>query len=305
VRTFWVSVAVVATHLGTAPRAAAQDAVPSQGDGTVSVTYQNYHQTGHFDHAGQKNTNGPTQSHALITQLDVGITDAIGLNVTLPFIASKYTGPPFYYVEGNLTFPGPLDDHTYHATFQDLRVEARRMLLTGPVTMVPFVSVSVPTHAYETVGEAVPGRHRRELQVGVAATADLDAVLAGTYVHGRYAYAALERVNGFPHTRSNIDVEAGHDITSHIGVRFLIGWQIAHTGPTIAELIPDWVNHDRFINSNFLSLGGGASLSLTRATEIYAVWDSNVRGSRGAHVARTLAIGVSRSFGGGFHGLGR
>jgi hypothetical protein len=237
--------------------------------------------------------------------MDVGVTNTLGLSVTLPFLASRYVGAPFYFVEGNLTFPGPLDDGTYHAAFQDLRVEARRMFLAGPVAVTPFVGVAFPTHDYETVGEAIPGRHRRELQAGISAGLPLDAIVPGMQVHGRYAYATLERLNGLPHTRSNVDLEVGQGLTARLGIHGAIGWQIAHAGPTIAELVPDWVNHDRFINSSFLSLGVGASFSITRSTEVYAAWAGAVRGRRGAHVARVLAVGVSRSFGGGFQGIGR
>ena len=304
VRIVVVSFAVLAAELGHAADGSAQSQVPPKGEGTVTVTYQNYYHTGHFDRLGKKNKNGATHTKAVIGQIDFGITDTIGLNVTLPFIASKYTGPRSYFVEGILTTPGPLDDGSYHEAFQDVRAEIRRMFLMGSVAAAPFVAVSLPTHHYETAGEAVPGRHRRELQLGASATWELDRVLPGTYVHGRYAYAALERINAFPHTRSNLDVEAGHDITSRVAVRGLLGGQIAHKRPLLAELIPDWVNHDRFINSSYLNVGGGVSLSLKSTTEIYALWDATVRGSRGAHVARTLAIGVSRSFGSGLHGLG-
>ena len=90
------------------------------------------------------------------------MTDTIGLIVSLPFIASKYTGPPVYFVGTHLTHPGPLDDGQYHAAFQDVRVEGRRLFRAGPVGFAPFVGASFPTHNYETVGEAVPGRHRRD-----------------------------------------------------------------------------------------------------------------------------------------------
>ena len=53
--------------------------------------------------------------------------------------------------------------------FQDVRVELRRQWWVGPVPVTPFVGGSFPTHEYETVGEAVPGRHRWDLQAGASA----------------------------------------------------------------------------------------------------------------------------------------
>src|SRR5262249_50272462 len=144
----------------------AQAWIPSKSEGTVSLTYQNYDVAGHFDAQGRKNNNGGTHSHAVISEVDYGITDTTALTVSLPFIMSKYTGPPVYFVGGVLTRPGPLDDGTYHGAFQDVRLEARRVFWAGPVPVAPFVGASFPSHDYQTEGEAVPGRHRRDLQIG-------------------------------------------------------------------------------------------------------------------------------------------
>jgi hypothetical protein len=232
------------------------------------------------------------------------VTDTIGFSVSLPFIASKYTGPPSYFVGPFETFPGPLDDGSYHAAFQDLRVEARRMFLTGPLALTPFIGGLFPTHDYETVGEAVPGRHRRELQLGASASVRLDPFLGDGSVHVRYLYAAAERVNNFPYTRSNIDFEGDHAVVSRVALRGLARLQVSHRGPTLAELEPDWVNHDRFIAPNYLELGGGTSVTLAQSADVYVLWVGTVSGSNGAHRAQTLAAGVSWSFGGGLGGLG-
>jgi hypothetical protein len=299
-----VSLVVLGVQLGCATILCAQAWVPPRGEGTVSATYQNYDVVGHFDRQGHRNTNGGTHTQALITDLDFGVTDTIGLSFSLPFIASRYTGPPSYFVGPFETFPGPLDDGSYHAAFQDLRVEARRMFVTGPLAVTPFIGGLFPTHGYETVGEAVPGRHRRELQFGASAGVRLDPFLGDGSVHVRYMYAAAERVNNLPYTRSNIDVEGDHALTSRVALRGLVRLQISHKGPTLEELEPDWVNHDRLIAPNFLNLGGGTSVSLTQSTDLYALWVTAVSGSNGAHRARTLAVGVSWSFGGGLGGLG-
>ena len=157
----------------------AQAWIPTKGEGTVSLTYQNYDVAGHYDARGRKNNNGGTQSHVAVAEVDYGITDTIGLTVNLPFIASKYTGPPIYFVGGIETHPGPLDDGTYHGAFQDVRVEVRRLFWAGPIPVAPFIGASFPTHDYETVGEAVPGRHRRDLQIGANVGINLDRLLSG------------------------------------------------------------------------------------------------------------------------------
>jgi len=278
----------------------AQPWVPPQGQGTVSLTYQNYYVLGHYDVKGNENTNGATHAKALIAEIDVGLSDTIGLTVTLPFIATKYTGPQEYFVGGIATHPGPLDDRNYHGAFQDFRIEARRICWAGPVAVAPLAGVVIPSHDYETQGEAVPGRHRRELQVGATAGADLNRVVPRTYVHGRYVLATAEEVGGFSSVHSNIDLESGVDVSSRIGVRGLASWQIRHKGPTIPQLAAfDWLAHDRFIVAGYFNLGGGLTLALTRNTELQASWVATVSGNNGAHRARMLAIGASWTFGSG------
>ena len=175
-----VSLSVLGVQLAGAATLGAQAWVPPAGEGTVSVTYQNYYVTGHFDPAGRPTKNGGTTlERRRRASSNTAVTDTIGLSVSLPLIASKYTGSSSYIVRGFPTFPGPLDDGSYHAAVQDLRVEARRVFVAGPVAVAPFVGAMFPTHDYETVGEAVPGRHRRELQLGASVSALLDPVLPG------------------------------------------------------------------------------------------------------------------------------
>jgi hypothetical protein len=281
----------------------AQASVPDRGEGTLSVTYQNYDVVGHYDAFGRQNTNGGTQSHALVTELDYGVLDRVGLSLSLPFIASKYTGPPSYFVGPYVTRPGALDNGMYHSAFQDIRIEVRRLWWAGPVPVAPFVGAAFPTHDYETVGEAVPGRHRRDLQFGVNAGVPLDRILPGAYVHGRYAYGAMERIDNLPFTRSNIDLEVGYAATARLLVRGLAASQVRQQGPSLDQLAPDWVDHDRFIVPSYVNVGAGVSLSLTPSLDAHALWVGSVAGSNGAHRARTLAIGASFGFGAHFHGL--
>ena len=290
-------------QLATAAAVHAQPWVPPAGEGTVSLTYQNYYVTGHFNVLGQENTNGATHAKTMIAEVDFGLTDTVALTITLPYIATKYTGPAEYVVGGIPTHPGPLDDRMYHAAFQDVRIEVRRAFRAGPIAFAPLASVSIPTHDYETHGEAVPGRHRREVQIGATAGADLNRILPRTYAYVRYSLAAAERMHGFASLKSLVDVEGGFDLSTRIGLLGLASWQFRHRGPTIAQLqADDWSGHDRFMVASYVNLGGGLTLSLTRNTELRVLWLGTVSGNNGAHRARMLAIGASWSFGSGWFG---
>jgi hypothetical protein len=281
----------------------AQAWIPSKGEGTVSLTYQNYDVAGHYDAQGRKNNNGGTHSHVAVAEVDYGITDTVGVTVSLPFIASKYTGPPVYFVGGVQTHPGPLDDGTYHGAFQDVRLEVRRLFWAGPIPVAPFIGASFPTHHYETVGEAVPGRRRRDFQLGASVGVNLDRLLTSAYVHGRYGYATAQRIGGFVFTRSNVDVEVGYPVGSRVLLRGVAAWQVRHQGPSVQELIVDWEHHDRFIAPSHTNLGIGLSLPIG-AADVYALWLGTAAGSNGAHRARTIAAGVTFGFGSRLSGLG-
>jgi hypothetical protein len=267
------------------------------------VTYQNYDVAGHYDAHGNKNNNGGTRSQIILPEVDYGVSDTFALTISLPFVASKYTGPPVYFVGGIETHPGPLDDRTYHAAFQDIRLEVRRLCWAGPIPIAPFIGVSIPTHDYETVGEAVPGRHRRDLQIGANAGINLDRVLAGAYAHGRYAYAVAEEIEGFAFRRSNIDLEFGYPVAPHLVLRGLFAKQIRHQGPSVQELTVDWEHHDRFIAPNYTNLGAGVSMPVG-GMDIYAVGLGTVSGNNGAHRATTIAAGITIGFGSSLEGLG-
>lgn len=303
VRISVASLAIMAAGLAGPASLSAQPWVPAQGEGSVSLVYQNYYVVGHFNLQGNQNTNGATHTKSLAAELEVGLTDNVALTVALPFISSKYTGPPSYLVAGIPTFPGPLDDGSYHGAFQDFRIDVRRPFLIGSLPVAPFAGVTIPSHEYETRGEAVPGRHRPELVVGASAGGAL-GFLPAAYAQVRTAFGAMPELNGFSAVRSTIDLEGGYAVTNRLTVRGLLGWQFRLKGPLAPELANDWEHHDRFIVGNYFNAGGGTTISLTRAVDIYGVWISTLSGKNGAHASRSLAVGASWSFGGGFGGFG-
>ena len=291
-----------------AASAVAQPWVPPPGEGTASVTYQNYYVTGHWvGPQGVKTDNGATHSKSLVAELDFGLPQSLGLTVNLPFIWSKYTGSPVYFVNGIETTAGPLDDGSYHGAFQDLHVEVRRVIELGHIAVAPLAGFSLPSHEYETQGEAVPGRHRTEFQVGASAGTDLGHWLPSGYVHGRYALYAAEKIDDLPALRSLVDLEVGAGITHRLGLRGLANWQIRNKGPTQKELVDHgWTTHDRFVVSNYFDLGCGTTIRLNRSTELSGNWISALSGNLGAHIAHALNVTLTREFGGGsaIKGLG-
>ena len=74
------------------------------------------------------------------------------------------------------------------------------------MAVTTFIGGTVPSHDYETKGEAVPGRGRPELQVGANLGVPLDRLLTGASMHVRYSLGAAPPEDGYPAVRSLIDL---------------------------------------------------------------------------------------------------
>ena len=86
---------VAAIHGAAASNTFAQAWVPSAGEGTVTVSYQNYYNTGHYDRSNppRKTPNGATHAKSLLVDFNYGLTDNLAVSINLPFVSSKYVGP--------------------------------------------------------------------------------------------------------------------------------------------------------------------------------------------------------------------
>src|SRR5258705_1233877 len=133
-RTGLVLLAVPVMLATSAGAARAQAWLPAQGEGAVSFVYQDlfdrYHQ---FPGIG-KVDNGPTTSRSVLVDVTYGLTNRIAISFGMPWVAAKYVGSaphPLVDVSGPTpTFYGatPLDDGSFHGTFQDVRFDIRYSL---------------------------------------------------------------------------------------------------------------------------------------------------------------------------------
>lgn len=283
--------------------ALAQAWLPTKGEGAIGLTFGDYGFDGHFGGTGKRIPDGGTHGLSLAGDITYGVTDRVAVTASLPFVASKFTG----------TFPpgvllGPLDaDRKYHGDFQDFRGELRYMALAGDLAVTPFVGFNLPTHEYEVVGEAVPGKRTKELFFGVAAGRSLEPFLDKAYVQARYAFSVVEKVvpNIDQLNRSNIDLELGYAATRRLTLRAFSAWQIGHGGLELEDMYsrPDLFRiHDRAIRTDYFNLGGGATFQAFPAVEFFVAFVKTISGQN-AHQARSLYLGAALRFGGGFgHG---
>ena len=274
---------------------------PPRGAGAVSLTLGDYAFDGHFAADGRQDPFGGTRAESVWLEGTYALTDRLVLTAGLPFVTTKLTGS---FPEGVAL--GPLDDGKYHGDFQDLRFEVAFNALAGDLGVTPFVGFGVPSHEYEYVGEAVPGKNLNEAVVGLAAGRSLSPFLPKAYAHARYSFAYLERADRDVGRldRSNLDTELGCALASRLLVRLLARWQITHGGLDLEDMRhhPNFFRtHDRAARTNSFNLGAGTAFTLGPSWEVYAIFLKALSGEN-AHQSRSFSIGATYYFGGGFGG---
>jgi hypothetical protein len=291
--------AMLLSSLALPRSASAQAWLPPRGEGSLALTLGDYGFSGHFDSDGSRDPFGGTHARSVAVEVIYGITDRLTAGASLPFITTRLSGsfPPGVPL-------GPLDDGRYHGDFQDVRADLRLLVRAQPVAVTPVLGVNIPSHRYEVVGEAVPGKRTREVFAGLNVGRALGS---RAYVHGRYVYSWVEKV--VPDVkkldRSNVDAEAGLTL-ARLTLRALGAWQITHGGLDLDDMRtrPGFFrDHDRAARTNYFNLGGGASFEATRTVDLYVVFYRTMSGQN-AHQAYSLSLGASWEFGGGFGGRG-
>ena len=107
----------------------AQAWLTPQGDGTVSVLYQDDISRLHSFDDGRTKDRGHTSSQGLYVNADFSLTDRLAVQVGLPYIDAKYEGPfPHLLVRGKANTAVAVDNGSYHGGFQDFRFNLRYAL---------------------------------------------------------------------------------------------------------------------------------------------------------------------------------
>ncbi|MBI4477666.1 MAG: hypothetical protein HY654_10860 [Acidobacteria bacterium] len=287
------TLALVALGVGALPgRTLAQAWLPSPGEGTLTITYQNTLARGELTTDGRLLGDDTVRAHGLVPEVEWGLTNRLALNLTLPFITARYRGdhPHLLNVRGE---PKPIDDGTYHSGAQDFRFGLRYGLKTGALAIAPFAEGIIPSHHYESLGHSAIGKDLRGFRAGVNVGRFLDAVAPGLYFHTQLSHTVMQEVAGIRPNRSGLDSEVGYFVTPRFAVRFLESLLITHDGTDFPDprlSIPIFLlNHDRLQKNKILNLGGGVGFAFTDSLDGFAavagiVWGRNVHPHRGITV---------------------
>lgn len=256
--------ALVALVASARPVAAQQAWGLPAGVGSVTFVSQTIDHVGRLTDDGSRLAVGQFTDVGLDVDVDYAFTDRWSISVGFPYIFTKYRGgvPPAFlpYL--------PVDScQCWHSGWQDVAFTTRYNLinLNRVFVLTPSVSVGVPSHDYDYVGEAVIGRRLKEVRIAADVGQRLDAILPGLSVQGQYSYGVVERVLDIPNNRSNASAEGAFSFTRHLSARGILRWQRTHGGlrfPFEVEGFPDRiVEFHRMLRDNYFQAGGGMSYS--------------------------------------------
>jgi hypothetical protein len=282
--------------------AAAQAFTPPGGVGSVTLAWQYVDNTGHRLSDGYLLKHGQSETTGIFLETEYGFTDRLAASLAVAYVFAKYTDPdppppPIPYL--------PVDScHCWNSSFQDFTLAARYRFGDDPWAVSPVVRIVLPTHGYNTQGEAVVGRNLRELQIGFGAALRLARLLPEATVQVGYAYSFVEKTLGIPNDRSNGYLELGYEATRRLYVRVAGRWQVTHGGLRFGSVTgdpfppPGEVNtpelvaeHDRLLRDNYWRVGGGISYSMG-AFDVFAAVSVYVSGTD-THDGQAYMVGLT------------
>jgi hypothetical protein len=306
-RTTAILMAVATLALATASVAGAQAFVPPKGEGSVSILFQDVAVKNHY-YGTTPVDNGRIQTDIALFDVTYGLTDKVAVSVGIPWVATKYTGTAGHpLVDDSGSKPvfyglNPLDDGSYHQTWQDLRFNLRYNVTRKNFWLTPFVGSVMPSHNYDYFAHAAPGTHLNEFQFGVSAAKLLDSLVPGLLVQGTVGYALTGQVVGFNPNRATMDLEVGYFVTPKLRVLGLTTGQYVRDG---IDMVPNakvnlpaifYEHHDQITRDNFLNLGMGAAYSLNERMDLYGSLVHTVAKRNGHAVDYGVTVGVTWSF---------
>jgi len=289
-------VAILFLAVGAAVSVRGQAWLPARGEGYVSLTYQGMVTSDHLLSSGEAFDRGPTRLSTVSAGILYGITDRLTVGADLPYVASKFTLAPGLLPNAH-DLEAKIDDDRYHGTLQDFRAATKYNAVRGPLMLTPFFEVVIPTHRYETFGHSAPGKYLREYRVGTNVGRLLNPILPRAYFDLRYTYSFVQKLAGMNLDRNNIDLEVGYFLKPSISVRAIGGVQKT-VGGLEALVRPDspFFNiHDRAERGHSSRIGGGATFSVRRNLDLYALLVSTLSG-KNVQAFTALGVGVSWNF---------
>ena len=274
--------------------ASAQAWLPDKGRFNATFVINDILNEQHWTSTGDTigGTRVDSQTYALLASY--GLTDRWMVSASLPFVNTKYTGPPSH--GGAAGFY--VDDGDAHGSWTDLRVGVHFQALEQPFALAPFVAYVTPISDYYYRGHAAQGRNVEEFLIGFSAGKSLDPWLRRTYVQMRYSYAFVEKVLDQVHDRDNLNLEVGTFITPRWNVSAYGAFQWTHGGldAPVPPSSPYFLDHDSLIESEYINAGLGTGFAVTPDMTVFMMYMHGFEGRNDHRLNRGLTLGLSYGF---------
>lgn len=266
-RTLVAASALLAIAAGAGP-ARAQAWAPRAREGEVTFVAQTIKHVGRV-FGDVRIECCATTNAALVATADYGLSDRWSISAGLPYVFAKYSGGP---PDGPAAFLpyAPADEcHCLHSAFQDIAFGAHYNVVKVPrsFSLMTSVSVGVPSHNYDYVGEAVVGFDLKELTLSADAGQQLDFLVRGLSIEGHYGYTFAQRALDISHNRSNVAMDAGYTFVNRLAGHLILSLQRTHGGllfPVDVEPFPErYTEFHRLLDDDYFQAGGGASYTLS------------------------------------------
>jgi len=268
------------------------------GHGNASITYQHVHVDG-GNAAGVNLDSGKADTHGFNFDIDLALTDRLTASFSIPFIIKRYQGPRPH----NPAFIAPpqnskfLDDGTYHGAFQDFSFGMRYLLVDGPLSVEPFVTIGVPSHDYTYFAASAVGQNLNRYQVGAAFSyaPPLDDYFASLSASRVF----VERTLGRDIDHWRVDAEVGYFLTGNFAVRgFALvkqgGGMTAFDFPSRTDLL--WYHHDQLLKHNFVNAGGGFIWSFDESRSLSVSAMRMIRARDIQRMRYAISVEISQAF---------
>jgi len=261
--------------------------LPSQGSADLTFSYSDSWTTRHWLPNGDTVDAGHTRILTYSLAAEYSPTDRWMLALSLPLVQGEYHGAHPH--------PTYVDDGSYHETITDLRMEAHYQLLLNPLAIAPYVAYVLPTHEYETLGHAAPGRGLDELWVGVGLGKSLDRWIPRTYIEGRFTYAFVEAVHGVTHDKENVEIALGYFFTPYLNLQGYWRWQQTLGGidVPVAPTSKYFPYHDQLAADAFTNIGASTTWTYSDHWAYSLAYLTGIAGRNGHKIDDLVSVSVT------------
>ena len=291
---------VIAACVFSASLLRAQAWLPAKDTTTLGFGYQYLFIKQHVLAHGEIVERGHIRSNFAFVQVGYSPSDRMALSFSVPYAAAKYYGRSPHQL--------PIDNGTYHGTWQDYRLDARYQLVSGAIAVTPFVGAVIPSHNYTYFAHSAVGRDLRETTVGFyTGVADLLTHFrscgcpSGTYLQSRVAYSFVEHVLGRRVDHADVDLDLGYFATERLGVRGLASYARTIGGVDWNYRWPDYsspiyLHHDQLLANRHLNIGAGANYAVSDRFDVYSSILHTLSGRNGHKIHLAANFGVGWTF---------